>query len=92
MHINRNTLALALAGSVAAAIGLAPLVAHAAPPAGKEACYGVAMKGHNDCAAGVHDCAGKATADYSGADFKYVPTGTCDKLNVHGHKGSMTPA
>jgi uncharacterized membrane protein len=91
MHMNRNT--LVLAGSVAAALGLVPLVAHAAaPPAGKEACYGIAMKGHNDCAAGVHDCSGKATADYDVGDFKYVPTGTCAKMTVHGHKGSMYPA
>ena len=87
-----NAKNLTLVGAVAAAIVAVPLSAQAGAPTGKESCYGVAMKGHNDCAAGVHDCAGKATADYSAADFKYVPTGTCDKLNVHGHKGSMTPA
>lgn len=81
-----------LAGVVAAALAAATLVAHAAPPAGKEACYGISLKGHNDCAAGVHDCAGKGTADYDGGDFKFVPAGTCEKMNVQGHKGSMTPA
>ena len=89
--MNQKTLAFALVGSIAGALGVASL-AQAAQPAGTEVCYGVSMKGHNDCAAGVHDCAGKATADYSGADFKYVPTGTCAKMNVHGHKGSNTPA
>jgi uncharacterized membrane protein len=83
---------LTLVGSLAAALAAAPLLAHAAPPAGKEMCYGVSMKGHNDCAAGVHDCAGKATADYSPADFKFVAAGSCSKMSVHGHKGSMTPA
>ena len=83
---------LTLAGALAAALAAAPLVAHAAPPAGKEMCYGVSLKGHNDCAAGVHDCAGKATADYSPADFKFVPAGTCEKMNVKGHKGSLTAA
>jgi uncharacterized membrane protein len=83
---------LTLAGAVAAALAAVPLAAQAAPPAGKEACYGVALKGHNDCAAGAHDCAGKATASYSGADFKYVPAGTCAKMVTHGHKGSLTPA
>ncbi len=91
MNINQKTLALALAGSIAGALGLASL-AQAATPAGKEACYGISMKGHNDCAAGVHDCAGKGTADYDGGDFKFVPAGTCEKMTVHGHKGSMTPA
>jgi uncharacterized membrane protein len=83
---------ITLAGAVAAALAAATFTAQAAPPAGKEACYGVSLKGHNDCAAGVHDCAGKATADYSAADFKYVKTGTCEKMNTHGHKGSLTPA
>jgi uncharacterized membrane protein len=87
-----NAKTLTLTGAVAAALAASTLAAQAAPPAGKEACYGVAMKGHNDCAAGVHDCAGKATADYSGADFKYVPAGTCAKMNAHGHMGSLTPA
>jgi uncharacterized membrane protein len=87
-----NAKTLTLASAVAAALTAAPLVAHAGAPAGKEACYGVALKGHNDCAAGVHDCAGKATASYSGADFKYVPAGTCVKMSPHGHKGSLTPA
>jgi len=87
-----NAKTLTLCGAVAAALAAAPLVANAAPPAGKEVCYGISMKGHNDCAAGVHDCAGKGTADYDGGDFKFVPTGTCEKMNVHGHKGSMTPA
>ncbi len=87
-----NGKTLTLAGAVAAALAVAPLVASAAPPAGKEACYGVSMRGHNDCAAGVHDCAGKGTADYDGGDFKFVPAGTCEKMTVHGHKGSLTPA
>jgi len=83
---------LTLAGTLAAALAAIPLAAQAGPPAGREACYGISMAGHNDCAAGVHDCAGKASADYRPADFKYVPAGTCEKMNVGGHKGSLTPA
>jgi len=83
---------LTLAGALAAAIAAAPFVAHAAAPEGKEACYGISLKGHNDCAAGAHDCAGKTTADFRPADFKFVPAGTCEKMNVDGHKGSLTPA
>ena len=86
--MDARTLTLA----VAAALAASTLAAQAGAPAGKEACYGIAMKGHNDCAAGGHDCAGKATASYSGADFKYVPAGTCVKMKAHGHKGSLTPA
>jgi len=88
-----NSKTLTLAGAVAAAVAVASFSAQAGmAPKGKEACYGISMKGHNDCAAGVHDCAGKSTANYDGADFKYVPTGTCAKMDVHGHKGSLTPA
>ena len=51
--------ATVFAASVATALSLLA----AAPPASaadaKEKCYGVAMKGQNDCAAGKHDCAGK---------------------------------
>jgi uncharacterized membrane protein len=84
---------LTLAGAVAAAIAAASFSAQGATaPKGKEVCYGVSMKGHNDCAAGAHSCAGQSSADYSRSDFKYVPAGTCAKMNVHGHKGSRTPA
>ena len=51
------------------------------------------MKGHNDCAAAsVRDCAGQTNVNYNGADFKYVPAGSCVKMKVHGHKGALTPA
>jgi uncharacterized membrane protein len=86
-----NTKVLSLAGAVAAALVASSVVAKAGAPEGKEACYGVAMKGHNDCAGNGHQCAGQATKSYSGKDFKYVPVGTCAKMKVHGHKGSMTP-
>ncbi|WP_112830031.1 DUF2282 domain-containing protein [Rhizobium cremeum] len=83
---------LALAGSLASA--LASLAAPAlAEDAAKEKCYGVAMKGQNDCAAGKHDCAGKATMDYDKQSFKLVPAGTCTTMMVPGGgHGSLTPA
>ncbi len=39
-------------------------------------CYGVAKAGENDCssASGSHDCAGKARVDYSGAEWRDIPT------------------
>jgi uncharacterized membrane protein len=89
-----QTLSLALAASVAAALAVAYTIPASAkdPPAGKEGCYGIALKGHNDCAAGAHSCAGKSTASFSPSDFKFVPYGTCDSTTVKGHKGSLTPS
>ena len=55
---------LALALGAALAISAAPLTAQAAD---NEKCFGVAMKGKNDCAAGPGTtCAGTAKIDYQG--------------------------
>lgn len=87
--MKNSIITLALAGSLASA--LASVAAPAAADT-KEKCYGVAMKGQNDCAAGKHDCAGKSMMDYDKASFKLVPTGTCVSMKTpHGH-GSLTPA
>jgi uncharacterized membrane protein len=49
--------------------------------ADKEKCFGVAMKGKNDCAAGAGTtCAGTAKMDYQGNAWSYVPKGTCEKM------------
>lgn len=46
-----------------------------------EKCYGVAMKGQNDCSAGPGTtCAGTSTRDYQGNAWKYVPKGTCENM------------
>jgi uncharacterized membrane protein len=50
-----------------------------APGARRDKCFGVALKGKNDCAAGANSCAGSSTVDYQGDAWKYVPTGTCEK-------------
>ncbi|AMZ72287.1 MULTISPECIES: DUF2282 domain-containing protein [Pseudomonas] len=43
-----------------------------------EKCFGVALKGKNDCAAGAGTtCAGTAKMDYQGNAWKSVPKGTC---------------
>ncbi|NMM46684.1 DUF2282 domain-containing protein [Rhodospirillaceae bacterium KN72] len=69
-----TSLALATAlGSVLAAGVAAPAAA-----ADKEKCFGVSMKGANDCAAGPGTtCAGTAVRDYQGNAWKLVPAGTC---------------
>ena len=46
----------------------------------KEKCYGVAMAGKNDCAAGPGtSCAGTAKSDHQANAWKYVAAGTCTK-------------
>ncbi|MHA7970289.1 BufA1 family periplasmic bufferin-type metallophore [Rhizobium sp. CAU 1783] len=88
----KNSLAtLALASSLASA--LAAVAAPAFAEDAKEKCYGIAMKGQNDCAAGKHDCAGHSTMDYDKQSFKLVPAGTCTTMMTpDGGHGSLTPA
>jgi uncharacterized membrane protein len=57
-----------------------------------EKCYGVALKGHNDCFAGAGTtCAGTSTADYQGNAFKLVAKGTCTAMQTPSGPGSLTP-
>lgn len=90
--MNRSTLTLALAGSLATALAS---VSFAGPlPAekmvGNEKCYGISLKGQNDCAAGAGTtCAGTSTMDYQGNAWKAVPAGTCTTMNVDGHMGTL---
>ena len=98
MSITRNLTVATLAGAVAAAMTTFAM-AHTTGPddtksqmaSGKyEMCYGVAMKGDNDCAGNGHSCAGMSTADYSGQDFKLVPAGTCTTMeNPNGGMGTL---
>jgi uncharacterized membrane protein len=68
---------LALALGTAISLASAPVLAQ---DAGKEKCYGVAMKGKNDCKAGAGTtCAGTAKMDHQGNAFLLVPKGTCEK-------------
>jgi uncharacterized membrane protein len=57
-----------------------------------EKCYGVALKGQNDCYAGAGtSCAGTSMVDYQGNAFKLVPKGTCTTINTPHGPGSLTP-
>ena len=48
--------------------------------AAKEKCFGIALKGKNDCAAGPGtSCAGTSTVDYQGNAWKYTEVDTCEK-------------
>ncbi len=60
----------------------------------KEKCYGVALKGKNDCAAGPGtSCAGTSTTDYQGSAWKYVGKGSCAKMggSTSPKTGNMAP-
>lgn len=76
--------AAVVAGAVATALaGLAtttPVHAQA-----KEKCYGISLKGQNDCKAGPGTtCAGTSTVDYQGNAWTLVPKGDCVKYGAEG--------
>lgn len=84
MKLKGLTLAAAVAGAMA-------LVGTAATPANSmsnEKCYGVAKAGENNCADNEkrHSCAGQATSDFDGSEWKAVPSGTCVGMG-----GSLLP-
>lgn len=87
-----SAMATALA-SVASAGPLTKAEAQAALAAHKEKCYGVALKGQNDCAAGPGTtCQGTSTVDFQGNSWKFVRGGTCTSIVVPGGRhGSLTP-
>lgn len=72
---------LALIVLTAAGLSTAALHAQDIPKStvGKEKCYGVAKAGENGCQSlsGAHTCGGCSKVDYSGENWKWVPTGTC---------------
>lgn len=77
--------AVALALALGSALTLSAAAAAAddmAKDGAKEKCFGVALKGKNDCAAGAGTtCAGSAHKDYQGNEWKYVPKGTCEQTS-----------
>jgi uncharacterized membrane protein len=90
----------ALAGALATAIAslasaspLTPEQVKMAMDAGKEKCFGVALKGQNDCAAGPGTtCQGTSVKDFQGNAWKFVQGGTCASLELPGGRhGSPMP-
>ena len=76
----RTLPAAALAIALGTAFAALPAAAQQ-PDKDKEKCFGVAMKGKNDCAAGAGTtCAGTAKVDYQGNAWSYVAKGTCVKM------------
>ncbi|MBX9459020.1 MAG: DUF2282 domain-containing protein [Rhizobium sp.] len=87
--MNNRIVTLALASSLASALAVAATPAFSAE---QEKCFGVALKGQNDCAAGKHNCAGHSEVDYDAASFKLVPKGTCVSMETPNGMGMLKPA
>jgi uncharacterized membrane protein len=91
--VSSAVLAGALTSAMASMAGAAPLTKaeeSAAVAAHKEKCFGVALKGQNDCAAGPGTtCQGTSTVDFQGNAWKFVQGGTCTSIVLpNGKHGS----
>ena len=74
----RTLSATALVLALGSALSIATVSTAQAADANMEKCFGVALKGKNDCAAGAGTtCAGTAKTDYQANAWKLVPKGTC---------------
>ena len=95
MNPKKVITAATVAGSLAAALTMiaTSVVAGPKPPQPTmDKCFGVALKGENDCAAGAGTtCAGTAAADYQGNAWRYVPKGTCETIKTPKGTGSLEP-
>jgi len=90
MELSKRATLFAIAGAVTAAVAQVSMVP--AQAAEKEKCFGVALKGQNDCAAGEGtSCAGTSTIDYQGNSWKYVDKGTCAAMETPLGPGSLEP-
>ena len=90
MSSNHASTALLLASALA--VATAGLESAKAEKADHEKCFGVSLKGKNDCAAGPGtSCAGTSKQDYEGSAWKYVPKGTCISMTTPKGKGSLEP-
>jgi len=95
MHAKSALTAAAIASSFATALAMVATAAVAGPKPPQptlDKCFGIALKGNNDCAAGPGTtCAGTAHADYQGNAWKYVPKGTCASIITPKGRGSLEP-
>ncbi|RKF16451.1 DUF2282 domain-containing protein [Roseovarius spongiae] len=72
---------VAIAGAVTAALAAQATTAQAA--GAKEKCFGVALAGENDCAAGEGTtCKGTSKVDYQGNAWTLVDEGTCTEIDL----------
>ena len=91
MNAKTAITAAALAGSLAVALTTAAKAGPAPAQPGADKCYGVALAGKNDCAAGAGTtCAGTSTVDYDPHHWKYVTKGSCESMTTPTGHGSLT--
>ena len=78
--------------TMAAAAPLTKAEGDAAVAAHKEKCFGVALKGQNDCAAGPGTtCAATSRIDYQGNAWTLVAKGACTTIGTPHGPGSLEP-
>ncbi len=76
-----TTRTFAIAGALASALAAQATAALAETK--MEKCFGVALAGKNDCAAGAGTtCAGTSKVDYQGNAWTLVPEGTCVTMEL----------
>lgn len=77
---SRTMKTLAIASAMASALAATTGTAQAQA---KEKCFGVALAGQNDCAAGPGTtCAGSSRVDYQGNAWTLVDAGTCTQISL----------
>lgn len=88
--MSRFTAVTVLSTAIGLAVAASATIAHADPVADNTAramaehlskCYGINAVGKNDCAAGVHSCAGQATMAKDPKSFVLLPEGACSKID-----------
>ena len=86
-----NLKTIALAGAAAAVVSTSALAGPVKAQPGKDKCFGIALAGKNDCAAGAGTtCAGTSKRNYQGNAWKYVAKGTCTSIKTPKGMGSLT--
>jgi uncharacterized membrane protein len=99
--MNHSSAASALSAAIGLAFAMqaSAFAAPAMPPIVKdnmdrmarehlEKCYGVNAVSKNDCAEGVHSCAGQATQARDSKSFVLLPAGVCAKIQGGSTKSS----
>ena len=62
-----------------------------APSGRKDKCYGIALAGENDCAAGAGtSCEGTSTVDFQGNAWTHSPKGSCEFIVTPHGPGSKS--
>ena len=89
---SRSIAVAALTAALSAGVAQANDAKNSDAKPAMEKCYGVALAGKNDCAAGAGTtCAGTSKVDYQGNAWKNVPAGTCASIKTPKGTGSLTP-